>query len=1086
MTIVDTVWGRLTRFNPPRRKPEDRPSFLSRFATAALRWLILAGVLALSGLLVLIGAVRRSLTRIDARPRRRVRQRRYPLLYGIAALRWAVLAGVVAVVGWAALWEMRTSQVEATLFTRLNRGMTFDVKDGPSEAIRFPKHGPYDERLGYVALPQFINSLTGHHYAVESQARWSPGFARFVQAGAFPVYPEKDRAGLRIFDRTGEQLYRAQFPERVYPDFASVPDVVVRTLLFIEDRYLLDRQDPEHNPAIEWDRFALAAASRIAGLFVPGIREGGGSTLATQIEKFRHSPRGLTTGIGEKARQMLTASARAYQDGPDTLKRREQIVTTYLNSTPLASMPGYGEIIGIPEALWIWFGTDHREAAKILNETPRGAAALARKGEIYRQVLTLVLSGRRPSYYLLNNREGLAVLADKYLRVLYESGVIDPALRDAALDAELRFRTEPPPVAAVAYVQNKATEEARNRLVGLLKLPDLYALDRLDLTAETSVDTAAQSRIATVMQRLSDPGFLRASGMIGKNMLGDGDPSKVAWSFVLYERGAGRNHVRIHADSLNKPFDINSGAKLQLGSTAKLRTLVTYLEVIAELHQRLSPIPPRELMRLAASAEDPLSGWAATYLARASDRRLQPMLDAAMQRRYSGAPGTFFTGGGTQSFANFDSWEDHDNPTVENAFEHSINLAFVRILRDVANYYTAASGVHVKQLLGDPDDPQREIYLQRFVDADSRRFLYRFYKDYRGLNADEALTLLARRTRPVPKKLAAVYLTVHPEARLAHFYAFLATHLPKMDLTEEQLWDNYLSYSPERMSLADRGYVAGMHPLELWLVRYLQEYPGASWKQVVDASAEVRQEVYSWLFNGSTHKQDTRIRILLEQDAFNHIYENWRSVGFPFGHLVPSLGTAIGASGDRPDALAELMGVILNDGVRHPTASIERLRFAANTPYETNLAAAVEPERVMPVEVARTVRRVLTGVVANGTARRLNGTYTAPNGAPLIVGGKTGTGDNRYERYSAGGGLISARVVDRTATFVFFLGDRFFGTITAYVPGEAAARFHFTSGLAVQLLKVLEPELRPLINEPTSAQQQQAMVGSSRPVSAQR
>ena len=35
-----------------------------------------------------------------------------------------------------------------------------------------------------------------------------------------------------------------------------------------------------------------------------------------------------------------------------------------------------------------------------------------------------------------------------------------------------------------------------------------------------------------------------------------------------------RNYVRIHADSLNKPFDINSGAKLQLGSTAKLRTLV--------------------------------------------------------------------------------------------------------------------------------------------------------------------------------------------------------------------------------------------------------------------------------------------------------------------------------------------------------------------------------------------------------------------------------------------------------------------------------------------------------------------------------
>jgi len=38
--------------------------------------------------------------------------------------------------------------------------------------------------------------------------------------------------------------------------------------------------------------------------------------------------------------------------------------------------------------------------------------------------------------------------------------------------------------------------------------------------------------------------------------------------------------------------------------------------------------------------------------------------------------------------------------------------------------------------------------------------------------------------------------------------------------------------------------------------------------------------------------------------------------------------------------------------------------------------------------------------------------------------------------------------------------------VTAYVPGPEAARFSFTSGLAVQLLKVLEPELRPLISTP--------------------
>ena len=123
-----------------------------------------------------------------------------------------------------------------------------------------------------------------------------------------------------------------------------------------------------------------------------------------------------------------------------------------------------------------------------------------------------------------------------------------------------------------------------------------------------------------MLQKLSDPAFLRSAGMVGHQLLGDGNPAKMTWSFVLYERGGDRNYVRIHADSLNKPFDINSGAKLQLGSTAKLRTLITYLTIVSELHDRLAALPNRDLLRIAASAEDPLTGWAAGYLARTQDR----------------------------------------------------------------------------------------------------------------------------------------------------------------------------------------------------------------------------------------------------------------------------------------------------------------------------------------------------------------------------------------------------------------------------------------------------------------------------------
>jgi cell division protein FtsI/penicillin-binding protein 2 len=159
------------------------------------------------------------------------------------------------------------------------------------------------------------------------------------------------------------------------------------------------------------------------------------------------------------------------------------------------------------------------------------------------------------------------------------------------------------------------------------------------------------------------------------------------------------------------------------------------------------------------------------------------------------------------------------------------------------------------------------------------------------------------------------------------------------------------------------------------------------------------------------------------------------------------------------------VGVILNDGVMVPTVDLDRLHFAAKTPYDTEMILEPQPaKRVFAPEVAQTLRRALMGVVAEGTGARLRNVYVAPNGTPLLVGGKTGTGDNRFDSFAAGGRLIESRVVDRTATFAFFLGDRFFGTITAYVPGGQAADYHFTSALAVQLLKGLAPQFGPLIN----------------------
>jgi hypothetical protein len=81
----------------------------------------------------------------------------------------------------------------------------------------------------------------------------------------------------------------------------------------------------------------------------------------------------------------------------------------------------------------------------------------------------------------------------------------------------------------------------------------------------------------------------------------------------------------------------------------------------------------------------------------------------------------------------------------------------------------------------------------------------------------------------------------------------------------------------------------------------------------------------------------------------------------------------------------------------------------------------------------------------------------------LSIGGKTGTGDNRFKVYSGAGMLLGSRAVNRTAAFVFMIGDRFYGTVTAFVPGKTSASYNFTSALPVRVLKDLEPQLVPLV-----------------------
>ncbi len=1052
---------------------------------------------------------------------------------GLAALLLLIVGGV-------GLWEMRTSYFQARFLAPVAAEATWEVEPGAASHLLRAPEGPYDLRMGYAGLPERVERVTDRGFLVVEQARVSERFRQLVEDHhLFPVYHEKTRAGLRIVDRDGDTLYDHHRPELVYPAFEAIPPLVWQTLLFIENRSALDPSQSRMNPAVEWGRLLRSTAD--LGLRYLG-REGrvaGASTLATQMEKFRHAPEGFTETPRDKLLQMASAALRGYLDGEETLPARRRIVLDYLNSVPLAAIRGDGEILGLAEGLRAWYGADVVRLNWVLSRvdvdrtgpiprpeeilppgTPRAATfwegareggqelagdderpALARPvaqemtpgwtpradednggippltdeewaeaGRDYRQVVSLLLAQRRPSYHLTDaeGREALRRLTDRHLDLLEAEGVIPARLADEARAARPELRVLPPPRPPVSFVERKAANAVRAQLLGLLGVERLYDLDRMDLSVRTTIDSEAQREVTEFLTNLQDPAFVRERGLDAYRLLDRGDPSEVVYSVLLHELTPRGNVVRIQVDNLDAPFNLNESARLELGSTAKLRTLVSYLEVVADLWANMHWLSTGDLRAHPVAAQDRLSAWVRDQLLAQPDLELETLLRRAMERRYSANPAQrFVTGGGVQTFSNFDRTYDQQVVTVSLAFQQSINLVFVRMMRDVVDHYMYRVPGSTAHILEERDAPLRQEYLARFADREGIQFMNQFIARYRDREPGEILPTMLRDRRLAPQRIAWAYRSVVPEGTVEEFEVHLRTHHPNAAFSDAAVEDLFRRADPEPHPLADLGYLASIHPLELWVARYLKENPGAPRSELIEESAQARQDVYRWLFRTRfTDAQDRRIRSLLEVEAFTEVLRGWQRVGYPFQNIVPSLGTSIGSSGDRPASLSDLVGIILNDGYRYPTHRVEELHFAMDTPFETRMErAGVSGEQVMVPEVARVLRDAMVEVVELGTGRRTRGAVLDQEGEAVPVGAKTGTGDNRFRVFAPGGRLVESRSVNRTSSIVFFIGDRYYGVITAYVPGEQAAQYRFTSALPAQIFRELGPTFEGLLRQ---------------------
>jgi membrane peptidoglycan carboxypeptidase len=496
------------------------------------------------------------------------------------------------------------------------------------------------------------------------------------------------------------------------------------------------------------------------------------------------------------------------------------------------------------------------------------------------------------------------------------------------------------------FTHQKGLNLARNKLLSLLGVSSLYELDRLDLVATTTLDARVQREVTEFLHGLADPERIRALGLDGERLLRANDPTRVIYSLTLYERGSGMNRLRINADNLDQPLDINSGARLDLGSTAKLRTLVSWLGLIADAWSEAAAAADLQQARAALHPRDRLSIWVYEYLAANPHATLRDTLEAAMHRRYSASTGqAFYTGGGVHRFGNFERRDNNAVLDVAEAMRRSVNLVFIRMMREIVDHYMYRAPSTTARLLENASDPGRDEYLHRFADREGTVFLRRFYNKYRGKSSDEALRTLLDGVRVTKRALIVSVRSVHPELDAEGLRPWFERHLPDDVPSVAELATLSERYAPEKFNLNDRGYLARVHPLELWLIDYLRQHPDASEAQMLAAGAEVRQEVYAWLMKTSRRRaQDRRILDLLEIEAFQELHAQWRTLGYPFASLTPSLATAIGSSGDRPAALAELMGTIVQRWCALPVACRHRAcTFAAGTPYEVEHAVQPDP-----------------------------------------------------------------------------------------------------------------------------------------------
>ncbi|RAL23791.1 hypothetical protein DL240_06455 [Lujinxingia litoralis] len=917
-----------------------------------------------------------------------------------------VALGLVCLTGLVVVWqEVRTSALQSALGAQLASGVVTSPAVALSErppALSAPG-GPWDQARGYAGHLKRAERLESLGFKVVAAARPTLVTQRWAhRAWTYPIYELRPQAGLHIDDRVGRTLEAWRFPHVIWE---TPPQLARDAAIVLENRALDNRAHAYTNPAVDWTRLGVATLSQVRARVDSGHRAIGGSTLAVQMEKFRHSPGGRTHSTSEKARQTLTAWLRAYSHGRDAQSWSQQLVTDWLNSVPLGHRAGYGPIQGVAEGMWAWYGRSLNEVEWALY----GDASDAQRAQIQRELLSLILAQQRPARYLPRGLERLESRVDGLVDDLVAAGKM-PREQGYIIASRTLTLAESPRRLPVARGDTHLAGLSARRW-SAISGEDQSSMRTRDARVQTTFDAELQQALERELGERSWP-------------------SRV--SVAVYAHAPGRLEPRAIVDTDPRAVDLATEGRLDLGSTAKLRVLISYLNAVEQAYREMRD-------RGRASTTDPLGRFVARELQKNPELGLDELLQRALQRRVSADPDqVFYTGGGPHEFQNVNPGHNTRTFNVASAFVASANLPFVRVMEELVAF-------HAHRLFDAPidavlagDHPEYEALRDQHLEMAAARLVREAYFRHHGKTPDAMVALALDGLDATPERCARLRLALLPGAHSP----------PPAALRARCGADPGPDASPDGWDAQD--------PLELAAIAALTQAPDASLSEVMLATREARARQIDWI-DAHTSALETRrgITYAMEARVFELLREQWALAGYPFERLTPSLATALGSSGDRPAALARLVAAVRAGGVVPELRMIESARLYEQTPYETWFRAAGGPaQRAFSPEVARAVEALLIRVAERGTGHASEGPWSV-DGERWEVGGKTGTSEHLLHIRDRAGRVIERRPMARSGTWVFFAGPCLIGSVVIFEQGASAAEHHFHGGDAAELSRAI-------------------------------